>query len=279
MGHYWKRRRFIMKRLIGTLMLLALMSSFNSWAAPAGDMDYLVGEGDVLRILVYDNPDLQTTTRVSGNGTIIFPLVGEIYIDGHTVARVGDILAQHLAKGYILNPQVSVFVEEFRSQKMVIMGEVKVPGLYELSGPSSLMEVISKAGGLTTEAGDMVTVKRKNPTQPDQDKIISVNLKDLLEKQGNMSNLLIIDGDSIFVPRAGVFYVTGQVRRPAAYKLERGTTLIQAITMAGGFSELAAQRRVQIIRKSEDAEQVLKKVPLHTPIEVDDVIVVPESFF
>lgn len=268
-----------MKRLIGTLMLLALMSSFNSWAAPAGDMDYLVGEGDVLRILVYDNPDLQTTTRVSGNGTIIFPLVGEIYIDGHTVARVGDILAQHLAKGYILNPQVSVFVEEFRSQKMVIMGEVKVPGLYELSGPSSLMEVISKAGGLTTEAGDMVTVKRKNPTQPDQDKIISVNLKDLLEKQGNMSNLLIIDGDSIFVPRAGVFYVTGQVRRPAAYKLERGTTLIQAITMAGGFSELAAQRRVQIIRKSEDAEQVLKKVPLHTPIEVDDVIVVPESFF
>ncbi len=268
-----------MNRLIGNIIFLALISSFNCWATPVGDMDYLVGEGDVLRILVYDNPDLQTVTRVSGNGTIIFPLVGEIFIDGHTVAQVGDILAQQLAKGYILNPQVSVFVEEFRSQKMVIMGEVKVPGLYELSGPSSLMEVISQAGGLTAEAGDMVTVKRKDPSQPDQDKIISVNLKDLLEKQGNMSNLLIIDGDSIFVPRAGVFYVTGQVRRPAAYKLERGTTLIQAITMAGGFSELAAQRRVQIIRKSEGTEQILKKVPLHTPIEVDDVIVVPESFF
>jgi polysaccharide biosynthesis/export protein len=267
-----------MRLWLGTIMLV-LAVNFSCWAAPVDNVDYLVGEGDVLKVMVYDNPDLETTTRISGNGIIIFPLIGEIRIDGHNVAEVGQIISRKLAKGFINDPQVSVFVEEFRSQKTVIMGEVKVPGLYELSGPTSLMEVISTAGGLTVNAGDLVTIKRKNPSKPDSDKIISVNLKNLLEKKENEANLIIIDGDSVFVPRAGVFYVTGQVQKPAAYKLEQGTSVIKAITMAGGFTDLAAQRKVQIIRKVENEEVVLKKVPLHTPILAEDVIVVPESFF
>ncbi len=229
--------------------------------------------------MVYDNPDLETITRISGNGTITFPLIGEIFIDGHNVSEVGQIISRKLAKGYIMDPQVSVFVEEFRSQKTVIMGEVRSPGLYELSGPTSLMELISKAGGLTIDAGDLVTIKRGNPAQPEVDQIISVNLKSLLEKKENLSNLLIIDGDSVFVPRAGVFYVTGQVNKPAAYKFEEGTSVIKAITMAGGFTELAAQRKIQVIRNVDNQETILKKVPLHTPVLADDVIVVPESFF
>lgn len=266
-------------KLLSVVVLLVLGMSFSCLAAAPDNIDYRVGEGDVLKVMVYDNPDLETTTRISGNGTILFPLIGEVFIDNFTVSEVAQILSRKLAQGYILDPQVSVFVEEFRSQKTVIMGEVKLPGLYELSGPSSLMEVISKAGGLTADAGDLVTIKRKNPDKSDLDQIISVNLKNLLEKKENASNLIIMDGDSVFVPRAGVFYVTGQVKKPAAYKLEEGTSVIKAITMAGGFTELAAQRKVQIIRKVEEREVVLKKVPLHTPILADDVIVVPESFF
>jgi polysaccharide export outer membrane protein len=267
-----------MRLLLGIVVLAVVLNS-SCWATPVEILDYLVGEGDVLKILVYDNPDLETTTRVSGKGTISFPLIGETLIEGHNVSEVGQIIASKLAKGFIIDPQVSVFVQEFRSQKTVIMGEVKSPGLYELSGPTSLMEVISTAGGLTADAGDLVTIKRKNPDQPDSDRIISVNLKNLLEQKENVSNLIIIDGDSVFVPKAGVFYVTGQVKKPSAYKLEQGTSVIKAITMAGGFTELAAQRKVQIIRRVENKEIVLKKVPLHTQIMVDDVIVVPESFF
>lgn len=261
------------------VVLVVLGMSFNCMAALPENIDYRVGEGDVLKVMVYDNPDLQTTTRISGNGTILFPLIGEVPIDGHTVSEVAQIISRKLEQGYINDPQVSVFVEEFRSQKTVIMGEVKSPGLYELSGPTSLMELISKAGGLTIDAGDLVTIKRKNPDQPEVDQIISVNRKTLLEKKENESNLVIIDGDSVFVPRAGVFYVTGQVKKPAAYKLEEGTSVIKAITMAGGFTELASQRKVQIIRNVDGREIVLKKVPLHTPVLADDVIVVPESFF
>jgi len=253
--------------------------SFSCMAAPPENNDYRVGEGDVLKVMVYDNPDLVTTTRISGNGTILFPLIGEVPIEGHTVSEVAQILSRKLEQGYIIDPQLSVFVEEFRSQKTVIMGEVRSPGLYELSGPASLMELISKAGGLTIDAGDLVTIKRKDPAQPEADQIISVNLKALLEEKENASNLVIMDGDSVFVPRAGVFYVTGQVKKPAAYKLEEGTSVIKAITMAGGFTELAAQRKVQIIRNTDKKEIVLERVPLHTPVLADDVIVVPESFF
>ncbi|MEZ4485403.1 MAG: SLBB domain-containing protein [Syntrophotaleaceae bacterium] len=92
----------------------------------------------------------------------MIPLIGEVQIEGHTISEVAQVISSKLEQGYIIDPQVSVFVEEFRSQKTVIMGEVKSPGLYELSGPMSLMELISKAGGLTVDAGDMVTVKRKN---------------------------------------------------------------------------------------------------------------------
>lgn len=260
-------------------MVLVLILGFSCFAASTDNLDYRVGEGDVLKVMVYDNPDLETTTRISGNGTILFPLIGEVMIEGYTVSEVAQDLSKKLAQGYIVDPQVSVFVQEFRSQKTIIIGEVKVPGLYELSGPSSLMELISKAGGLTIDAGDLVTIKRKDPAHPEIDKIISVSLKSLLERRENASNLMILDGDSVFVPRAGVFYVTGQVKKPAAYKLEEGTSVIKAITMAGGFTELASQRKIQIIRKVDDRERVLKKVPLHTPIEADDVIVVPESFF
>jgi polysaccharide export outer membrane protein len=229
--------------------------------------------------MVYDNPDLETTARVSGKGTILFPLIGELNIEGLTISEVASKISQKLANGFILHPQVSVFVEEFRSKRAIIMGEVKLPGLYELSGTTSLVELISKAGGLTADAGSEITIKRKNVDNPGQDDLITVDLKTLLEKQESSPNVPILDGDSVFVPRAGVFYVTGQVKRPDAYKYENGTTVIKAITMAGGFTELASQKRVRLIRKVNGVETVIEKVPMHSIIRPEDVIVVPESFF
>lgn len=241
--------------------------------------DYLVGAGDVLRVNVYDHPDLSTTVRVNSDGNIIFPLVGSIGVSGISVSRVAETIAVALSDGYIVNPQVSVFVEEFRSRKAIIMGQVKNPGMYELSGPSTLLELISKAGGLSVGAGETVSIKRKPiPTALDE-QLITVNLKNLTEKGDSSQDMPILDGDNVFVSEAGTIYVTGQVSRPNAYKVEKETSVIKAITMAGGFTDLAAKGRVKIIRKIEGAEKVLENVPMHALVQPEDVIVVPESFF
>lgn len=268
-----------MRHLVFTCILTIMILVSGRQAHCLEQQDYRVGEGDVLKVMVYDNPDLETTTRVSGDGTSIFPLIGELNIEGLTVSQIASKIADKLSAGFILHPQVTVFVEEFRSKRAIIMGEVKLPGLYELSGSTSLVELISKAGGLTVDAGSEITIKRKNPDNPGQDDLITVNLKSLLEKQETSPNLAIMDGDSVFVPRAGVFYVTGQVKRPDAYKLEAGTTVIKAITMAGGFSELASQKRTRLVRQVDGVETVMEKVPMHTLVMPEDVIVVPESFF
>jgi polysaccharide export outer membrane protein len=271
-------REISMKRNV--LFIMLFMIAFVGNCLASSDISgYRVGEGDVLKVTVYDNPDLATTVRVTSDGTIHFPLVGEVKIDGLTVSQVAEKLAHVLAQGYIVNPQVSVFMEEFRSKKVVIMGQVKTPGLYELSGPTTLLELISKAGGLTTDAGEEATIKRKIPNPKDPEEILTVNLKKLMEKGDTSLDLPVQDGDNVFVSKAGSFFVTGQVRRPDAYKLEEGTTVIKAITMAGGFTDLAAPGKVKIIRNINGQEKTFENVSMHEPVRSEDVIVVPESFF
>jgi polysaccharide export outer membrane protein len=109
--------------------------------------------------------------------------------------------------------------------------------------------------------------------------MITINLKNLMEKNEAGPKPTILGGDSVIVSKAGLFYVTGQVHKPAAYKFENGTSVIKAVTMAGGFTELASKKRIQIIRLVKGEEKVLERVPLHTPVQPDDVIMVPESFF
>lgn len=247
--------------------------------AAANISAYRVGEGDVLKITVYDNPDLETVARINSDGTIHFPLIGQVKIDGMTVSQVTGKITHLLAQGYIVDPQVSVFVQEFRSRKVVIMGQVKTPGLYELSGPTNLLELISKAGGLTADAGNKVTIKRKTSNPKDPEQILTVDLKDLMENGVTSQDLGIQDGDNVFVSKAGSFYVTGQVAKPDAYKLDAGTTVIKAITMAGGFTELAAPGSVKIIRTVNGKEKTLNDVSMHERVRPEDVIVVPESFF
>jgi polysaccharide biosynthesis/export protein len=266
-----------MKKVVYFFILLAFFLSTS--AALAAHTDYLVGGGDILKVTVYDHPDLDTTVRVTSDGTIPFPLVGQVQIGGLPVSQVAETLAEMLANGYIIDPQVSVFVEEFRSKKVIIMGQVENPGLYELNGPTTLLELISKAGGMNTESGDNVTIKRKAFRQKPEDQFITINVKNLLEKGDAALDVPIMDGDSVFVAKAGMFYVTGEVNKPYAYKLEEGTSVIKAITMAGGFTDLASKGKIRILRKIDGAEKVLKDVSMHTPVLANDVIVVPESFF
>lgn len=258
------------------LVFLMILSGFFIFLPAIHAQDYIIGERDVLRITVYDNPDLTTVARVSGEGTILFPLIGEVRVAGLTIPQIAKKIADLLADGYIVNPQVIVFIEEFRSKKVTIIGEVSKPGLYELPGQTTLLELLSKAGGLTKESGDKAIVKRKSS---EGEQTIHVNLRQLIEKGDTSVDLTLQDGDSIYIPKAGFFYVTGEVKKPDAYKFEEGTTVIKAVTMAGGFTDKAATKRIRIKRKEDGREVLLERVGFDDLIKPDDVIIVPESFF
>lgn len=261
------------------LFTIMLFAGLLAPPAYATGTDYQIGPGDVLRITVYDHADLSSVARVDTAGNVLFPLVGQITIGGLTTAAASRLIADKLDGEYIINPQVSIFVEEFRSKKVVIMGEVVRPGLYEMSGPTTLLELISKAGGLSRSAGQSATIRRVTTPEGNATKDIVVNVADLLASGLDAVDVPLLDGDTITVAKAGVVYVTGHVSRPAAYPIESGTTVIKAITMAGGFTALAAQNKVKIIRKIDGKEHVLEKVSLYEVLQEDDVMVVPESFF
>lgn len=241
--------------------------------------DYMVGEEDVVRITVYDHPDLTTIARVSGDGLITLPLIGGVKVSGLSTSQISQKLTDLFADGYIVDPHVSVFVEEFKSRKTTIMGQVNKPGIYALSGNTTFLELLSKAGGLTREAGDKAIIKRKIVLPVKQESIITIDLKKLLEEGDTSSDVRLMDNDNVYVTKAGVFYITGEVRKPDAYKCEEGVTVIKAATMAGGFTDKASHGRIKIIRKVQGKEKIIEKADMDEPVLPDDIIVVPESFF
>ena len=261
--------------ILGKLFVFALI--LLSGILPAANAsEYIVGEGDVLIVSVYENPDLSTKVRVAANNTIRVPLLGEIDIKGLTVSKVSSKIESLFADGYLVNPQVDVFIEEHRSKKAIILGQIISPGQYELRGKITFLEFVSKAGGLKTDAGNVATIKRKSEGENKQ---ITIDL-DLLIKTGDTSlNIPVQDGDTIYISKARMYYVSGEVEKPDSYKYESDLTVIKAITKAGGFSDIAAKSKVKIIREIDGKEHTLERVAMDQPILPDDIIVVPESFF
>jgi len=272
-------RAFPGRSLPAPAALLLLLLSLA--AGPALGQEYSIGEGDLLRISVYDNPDLTTEVRVGGDGMITFPLIGDVPVTGLTTAAVQEKIAAKLREGFIKKPQISVFIKEYRSKKVTALGEFIKPGLIELRGNASLMEVISDAGGVTPNAGDVLVIKRKVPQSgatQQEDQTYTIDLNTFLEGQDASQNIMVVDGDSIYVPRASFVYVSGAVKTPGVYKMTRGLTVLKAITLAGGFNQRASKNKVKVIRKS-GAGETTSAVKMDDLLQPDDVISVPESLF
>ncbi len=252
--------------------------------APAGpNDDYTIGPGDTLSINVYENPDLTKTVQVDGEGNIAFPLIGQVRAGGMNVTDLSQTITRKLAAGYLINPQVTVVVTEYRSSKATILGKVSRPALYEPKGHTSLLELISTAGGLASDAGQYAYVTRVGSdgkkSEGDRQEVIRIDLKKLVEEGDTSQNIVISDGDSIFISKMEKIYVTGEVKSAGSYSYEEGLTVIQALTRAGGFTDKASANRVRIVRKGNGEEHELRRVKMDDPVEPDDVIVVPESFF
>ena len=259
------------------ILILATCLTFTCGSSSFAQ-DYILGEGDVLTVSVYDQPDLTSVVRISGDEMITLPLIGQVHAADQSVDPLSGKIETLLADGYLIHPQVPIFIEEFRNLKATILGGVRSPGLYELKGQTTLLELISKAGGLIEDASNEAIIRRNN-SSPEGQEVITINLNELME-QGQLSrNRSNMNGDNIYIPKKKVFYVTGEVKRPAAYTYENGLTVIQALTKAGGFSDKAAPGRIKIIRSLDGKEQLLKEVNMDERVQPNDVIVVPESYF
>jgi polysaccharide biosynthesis/export protein len=265
-------RRFNVYALfLSIVFILVFFSPFSGTAE-----DYFVGPGDVLKITVYDHNDLLTTVRVTDDGFIAMPLLGQVKVQGLKTSDITEKLTKLLANGYIVNPQVNIFIEEFRSKKAVVLGHVNKPGLVEIRGTTNFLEVISQAGGLKDGAGDTATIKRMKDGKQE---VLAFNLKSLVEGGDLNQNISIHDGDTVYIPEGGTCYVTGEVTKPNGYPCDHGATVLKLITLAGGFNGKASKSSVKIIRIINNQKTVLNDVELDTPVFTDDIIVVPESFF
>ncbi len=262
-----------------TIFLATALATLLCAATWGGAESYRIGEGDVVRISVYKQPDLENVVRVSKEGSIVLPLIGPVMAKGQTVADLAKTITALLADGFIVDPHVNVYIEEFRSQKVTILGAVNGPGLYEISGDISFLELVSKAGGFAALAGDQAVIERQGSGSGQGKNKIKVDLKGFLDKGDTSSDLQLKDGDSIFVKEAAMFYVNGEVRRPDVYKYDAKMTVIKAVTLANGFTEKAAPKSIRIIRKVDGQEKVFQDVKMDMPLLPDDIVVVPESFF
>ena len=235
-----------------------------------------VGPGTVLKISVYNHEDLDSVVQVAEDGSIVLPLIGKVQVDKMTIPQVTEKVTKQFADGYLVNPQVNVFVENFKSKKVAVLGHVNRPGLIDLAGQATLLEIISSAGGLTAEAGDTVSIKR---VTDGQEKVIVVDLNSLV-KGGDLSqNLQIQENDSIYVSKAGMCFITGQVKQPGTYMCGSSVTVLKLVALASGFTGKANKSGIKIVRIIDGKKETLSNVDLDTKLISDDVVVVPESFF
>jgi polysaccharide biosynthesis/export protein len=271
-----------MKQRAALVLITALFVATPQRAAHA---QYVIGPQDVLAITVWDQPDLSGKFTVEADGTFTFPLIGRIKAGGLTMRDVEESLKKQLLNGFFKNPQLSVSVDQYRSQRIYVVGEVRQPGPQPLTGDMTLIEALARAGSTSERASREAVIVRARagatgpvlPNEADQSQIVRVDLK-ALQSGAPMEQVTLRDGDTIFVMPAEAVYVTGHVRNPGAYAIQHDMTILQALSLAGGATDRAATARIKVVRVVNGKRTELK-VKLTDLVQPGDTILVPERFF
>ena len=285
------------KSLISAIIGTALLGALGMGYAQVQNLDenavreYKIGAKDLLEITVFEFPELSQTVRVSEDGSISLPLLGSVAIEGMTKEQVqGKIATLLLEKNYVKNARVTVFIKEYQSKRVYMIGALTKPGTYELVGRTTLLQMISQAGGLTDRAPNEIFVLREKPDGT-QERIV-IDLEDLINKGEAKLNIVLMPNDAVNIPIDQIIsiFVFGEVRNPGALqvKVSKKLTLLQAVAQAGGPTENAAKSRVTIKRRDrKTGKEVRIKVNLNDLIsgskpdielQEGDVVFIPESF-
>jgi polysaccharide biosynthesis/export protein len=283
------------------------------------DSESRIGPDDLLDITVFEAPDLNRTLRVSANGEISFQLLGAIKAGGLTPRQLELILQESLRRTYMKDPHVGVFVRELQSHPVSVVGAVKRPGVFQIRGTKTVLELLSMAEGLADDAGDTVLVMRgasvshsigkenegtasprtvpeagaiavtRIPTDDVPDEIVEINLKSLMDSVDPGFNLPIHPGDIVKVPRAGIVYVVGEVKKPGGFVLRNNEniTVLQALALAEGLTRTSLKSQARIIRTDQatdkrietpiDLGKILASKSSDTLLQPNDILFVPDS--
>jgi len=270
--------RTVIEKPMQPMVGAAAPSGAGGAAQGQGVEDYRIGAGDVLRISVFNQPDLLTEVEVSEAGTVAMPLVGEVAVGGMTRVEAAKALGESLKRGgFLKEADVVIRVLEYRSQQVSVLGEVAKPGRYAISRPSTLAEVIALAGGITPKGGNVVTVVQVGANG--QMRSQEVNVNDQINAGASGNALLLRAGDTVTVPAAPVFYIYGEVRLPGAYPLAAGMTVMQALSVGGGLTTRGTERGIRIERRAEDGTVKMYSVKGLDRLQPNDVLRVQEGWF
>lgn len=287
-------------RSVGLLLTLALVAGIlaaqqrtfggplSTLPAPSGGGGFgsgaagPIGAGDLLEMSVFDTPELSGKMRVSNTGDVLLPLVGSIHLAGMKAEEAQTAIRQKFIDGgYLKDPQVSVFVAEYATQGVSVLGEVRNPGIYPAFGSHHLLDYISQAQGLTPLAGTAVTITHPDQGQPQRVKLMAGTTP----KPEN--NPEILSGDTIYVEKTGIVYVVGDVAHPGGFPMDHDEqlTILQAIALAQGTNSTAAKASARLIRTTAQGRQEipvnLKKILTSKSIDLalqdNDILFVPSS--
>ena len=239
-------------------------------------VEFQLGSGDVIKIDVFDQPELATSAKISVTGRVVMPLIGAVKVSGLTTTQVESKISKLLADGgFVRRPQVMVTVVQVHSQQVSVLGHVVKPGKYPLEGPTTVIDLLASAGGLDSQAAEVITIIRGGK---DKKETISVDTGEFFTGQV-ASNIELKAGDLVLVPKMNVFYIYGEVRKPGAYRLERGMSIVQALSVGGGLTDRGTQRGIHIKRKNTKGKVKEHAADLNDLLQPNDVVYVKESFF
>lgn len=241
--------------------------------------EYMLGAGDVIRVTVYQNPDLTLETRVSEAGVISYPLLGSVRVGGQTVTEVEKRIADGLRSGnFVKQPQVTVLVMQVRGNQVSVLGQVGRPGRYPLEvADMRLSDVLAMAGGVAPGGADLVVVAGTRNGQPFRAEIDLARAIGAGNRPGG--DIQVVNGDVIWVDRAPTVYIYGEVQRPGAIRLERGMTVMQALASGGGLTLRGTEKGMRVHRRGADGKVQVLQPAMDDPLRDGDVVYVRESLF
>lgn len=266
-------------------LLLLVAAAAVALALPAGPAraadaprDYVIGAGDLVRIAVYQSPDLSLEARVAESGTIGYPLLGTVKLGGLSVAQAEAEITRGLREGqYLKNPQVTLMVTQVRGNQVSALGLVNKPGRYaiDLVG-MRLSELLALAGGIAPEGSEIVIVTGERDGKPFRTEI---DLPSLYARRPGGEDPVLRNGDVLFVDRAPMVYIYGEVQKPGAIRLARDMNLMQALAAGGGVTARGTQRGLRVHRRDDKGQLQVLEPAMNTALREGDVVYVRESLF
>ena len=275
-----------MKGIRFSALLLLGLCPLGQGQAPSPRESLLIGAGDQLHVQAFDTPEFEQHVRVTDAGDIPLLLIGSVHVAGLTPGQASDLIDKKLISGhFMLDPQATVIVDQFATQTVSVLGEVKLPGTFTITAPRTVLDMVAMAGGLTAAADRHIAIKHAGAENASVQYFLSNDAPDALK-----SNVLVYPGDTVLVPKAGIVYVLGDVRIPGGYVMTNNSSelsVLQMIATAGGVNNSAVLSRVRLVRREPNGTYSTTPLQLgemqkgkqpDVPLQPSDIVYVPFSY-